>query len=96
MHTPFLPLLCNNRVHFFIFQAEIYKNIIKYFIRKSMNAYAVAATPLFFSVNFRNLIFTIKIFSNFVKPILKSITLFHPANTNFETVIIQCSRYDAS
>ena len=31
MATPFLMYLCNNREHFFIFQAKIYKNI-NYFI----------------------------------------------------------------
>ena len=89
MPTPFLTLLCNNRVHFFIFQAKIYKNIIKYFIRKLVNAYAVAAKPLVFTVTFRNLIFIIKIFANFVKLIVKTMTLFHAANTNFVTVAIQ-------
>ena len=64
MPTPFLALLCNNRVHFFIFQAKIYKNIINYLIRNSVNAYAVAAKPLFFTVNLGTLIFTSKIFAN--------------------------------
>ena len=32
MPTPFLTHWCNNRVHFFIFQEKIYKNIINYFI----------------------------------------------------------------
>ena len=81
MPTPFLTYLCNNRVHFFIFQANIYKYIINYFIRKSVNAYAVAAKPLVFTVNFRNLIFVIKIFANFVKPIVTTITLFRPTLT---------------
>ena len=81
--------LCNNRLHFVIFQAKIYKNIINCFIRKSVNAYAVAAKPLVFTVYFRNLIFTIKIFANFVKPIVTTITLFHATNTNFVTVTIQ-------
>ena len=88
MSTPLLTLLCNNRVHFFIFQAVIDKNVVTYFIGKSMNAYAVAAKPLVFTVNFRNLIFTIKILANFVKPIVTTITLFHAANTNFVTVTI--------
>ena len=54
-----------------------------------MNAYAVAAKPLVFTVNFRDLIFTIKIFANFVKPIVTTIVLFHNANTNLVTVAIQ-------
>ena len=89
MPTPFLTHLCNNRVHLFIYQATIYKNIINYFIGKSVNAYAVAAKPLVFTVNFRDLIFTIKIFANFVKPIVTTIVLFHNANTNLVTVAIQ-------
>ena len=88
MPTLFLTHMCNNRVHFFIFQAKIYKNIINYFIRKSLNAYAVAEKLLVFTVNFRNLIFTIKILANFVKPIVTTTTLFHEANTNFVTVAI--------
>ena len=89
MPTLFLTHMCNNRVHFFIFQAKIYKNIINYFVRKSVNAYAVAAKPLVFVVNFRNLIFAVKNFANFMKPIVTTITLFHAANINFVTVAIQ-------
>ena len=89
MPTPFLTHLCNNRVHFFIFQAKIYKNIINDFIRKSVNAYEAVAKPLVFTVSFRNLTFTIKIFANFVKPIVTTISLFHAANTNFVTMAIQ-------
>ena len=36
-----------------------------------------------------DLIFTIIIFANFVKPIVKTITLFHATNTNSVTVAIQ-------
>ena len=66
------------------------KNIINYFIRKSVNAYAVAVKPLVFTVNFRNLIFTIKILAKFVKPIVTTITIFHASNTNFVRVAIRC------
>ena len=85
-------------MHFFIFQAKTYKNIINYFIRKLVNAYAVAGKPLVFTITLIvkfgilwkfDLIFTIKIFANFVKPIVTTITLFHPTNTNFVTVAIQ-------
>ena len=62
---------------------------INYFIRKLVNAYVVAAKPLLFTVNCRNLIFTIKVFANFAKPIVTTITPFHAANTNFVTVAIQ-------
>ena len=54
-----------------------------------MNAYAVAAKGLLLTVNLRNLIFTIKIFANFVKPIVTSIIIFHAANTDFVTVATQ-------
>ena len=89
MPTPLFTHLGNNRRHFFIFQAKIYKNIINYFIRKSVNAYTVAAEPLVFTVNFKSFFFTIKIFANFVKPIVTTITLYHAANTNVVTVAIQ-------
>ena len=36
-----------------------------------------------------DLIFTIKIFVNFMKPIVTTITLFHATDTNFVTVAIQ-------
>ena len=51
---------------------------------------AIIAKPLVFTVNLRNLIFTIKIPANFVKPIVTMIILFHVAYTNFVTVTIQC------
>ena len=62
-----------------------------------MNAYAVVAKPLVFTLTLIvkfgllrkfDLIFTTKIFANFVKPIVTTITLFHVANTDFVTVVI--------
>ena len=53
MPSSFLTHLCNNRVHFFIFQAKIYKNILNYFIKKSVNAYVIAAKLSVFTVNFK-------------------------------------------
>ena len=55
MSSSFFTHLCNNRVHLFIFQAKIYKNIINYFIKKSANAYVIATKPLVFTVNFKQI-----------------------------------------
>ena len=58
--------------------------------KKLVNAYVVAAKSIAFTVNFDcYLIFTIKIFTNFEKPNVKTITLLHSTNTKFAIVTIQ-------
>ena len=94
---------CNNKLHFFTFQAKIYKNIINYFIRKSVHAYAVAAKHWFsllpIHVKFDllqkfdqwDLIFTIKILAKLVKPIVTTITLFSILSQGYNRLSKMCT-----
>ena len=50
--------------------------LLQYFIGKLVNACVIAAKPVVFTINFEIFIVTIKIFTNFVKPIVTTITLF--------------------